>query len=366
MAEVKKQPQKISGSNTKKEMLDAYNDLINQLEEQKKSQLKPDEHIREKEKQEVVKVADSISTDEIITEVSKIKSHTGKLLSELSERLEQEVQKYNQVKKAIEEKENELKEIYEIERSAMSFAALIEAQNKKRQDFEDEMAVRESETEQELASRKTTLEQEMATINDGWEKEKEQHQRLRKEEDEAEHKKREREKEEFDYEFKREKQLTENNFRDEKEVLEKEIAEKRTQLEIEFSEREKILKEQETELNDLRKKAAAFPKELETEVNKAVKDAKERITVDMANKEELQKKGFEGERNVLNTRIASLEKSLNEQNEQITKLNAQSENALNQVQDIAVKAIEGSSNFKSFTHLQQLVTDQNRKQTGDK
>ena len=55
-----------------------------------------------------------------------------------------------------------------------------------------------------------------------------------------------------------------------------------------------------------------------------------------------------------------------EQSTQILKFSQQAEKAYTQVQDIAVKAIEGSSNFKSLTSLQQLLTEQGRKQGQEK
>ena len=69
---------------------------------------------------------------------------------------------------------------------------------------------------------------------------------------------------------------------------------------------------------------------------------------------------------MLNTRITSLEQTVKEQATQILKFSQQAEKAYAQVQDIAVKAIEGSSNFKSLTSLHQLLTEQGRKQGQEK
>jgi len=64
---------------------------------------------------------------------------------------------------------------------------------------------------------------------------------------------------------------------------------------------------------------------------------------------------------VLTTRIAALEQTVKEENQQLAKLAQQSEKAYTQVQEIAVRAIEGSSSFKSLTSLQQLLAEQGRK-----
>ena len=131
-------------------------------------------------------------------------------------------------------------------------------------------------------------------------------------------------------------------------------------------EREKVVAEKEEELNELRKKASAFPKEMETAIGKAIKETADRLNLEAKNRDELVKKEFIGERNVLTTRIESLEKSVKEQSEQITRLTQQLEKAYQQVQEIAVKTIEGSSTIKSLANLQQWVSEQVRKAPQEK
>ena len=52
--------------------------------------------------------------------------------------------------------------------------------------------------------------------------------------------------------------------------------------------------------------------------------------------------------------IALLEKQIASQNQQLEK-------SYNQVQDIATKAIEGSSSTKSMASLEKMLTEQSRK-----
>lgn len=355
MADKKEQPLKISVSSTKQEMLGAYHDLLKQLQEKRESELKPEEKMEEKVTKKAVEVADSLSTEGIVKEIGNLKSEIGKLLSQLSDHLEEEVNKYRQIKKAVEVRETEIHEIYEIQKSTSTLAALIEAQHQKRQEFETEMT-----------SKREELTREIQNMGAEWGKEKKQHEAEIKERDTVELKKREREKEEYLYAFQREQQLTKDRFQDERAKLEKEIQQKKEQMEKELAERQKAIAQKEAEWNELQRKASAFPKELELAANKAVKEAVEKVQLEAKNREELLKKEFDGDRNVLNTRIQSLEKTVKEQNEQMSKLSQQLEKAYSQVQDIAIKSVEGSSNFKSFTSLQQLVTEQTRKQAQEK
>jgi hypothetical protein len=129
-------------------MLEAYNQLLKELEEKEAGQVSPERKIDEKKSCEVVEVASSLSTDGIVQSIGNLKSEIGKLLSEISDKLENEVKKFNATEQAVKVKESELQEVYEISRSAQTLAALIEAQNRKKQEFEEEMARRKEEIEQ--------------------------------------------------------------------------------------------------------------------------------------------------------------------------------------------------------------------------
>jgi len=59
----------------------------------------------------------------------------------------------------------------------------------------------------------------------------------------------------------------------------------------------------------------------------------------------------DGEKNVLTAKIAALERTVKAQAEQLARLQEQAEKAYSQVQEIAVRAIEGSASAKQLAHL---------------
>lgn len=355
MEEKKFQAKKLTVSNTKQEMLEAYQAVLKQLEIQRESELKPEKKLEEKKTREVIQIAESLSSEGIAKEISQLRVETGKILAQISDRLEEEINKFKAVQSAIALKEKELQELYEIEKSSLTLAALIESQNQKRQSFELEMT-----------EKKESLSQEIETLQADREKEKEEYETEVKDRDIVEKKKRDREKEEYEYAFKREQRIAKDKFEDEKAKFERDIHLKREQMESELKEREKTIAEKEEELNELRKKVTLFPKEIEAAINKAVKETIERLNQESRNREELLKKEFMGEKNVFTTRIESLEKTVKEQSEQIVRLTQQLEKAYQQVQEIAVKTIEGSSNLKTLSNLQQWMTEQTKKPSQDK
>lgn len=342
MAE-RKTVKKLSATNTKQEMLDAYNDLLSQMEEKRETSATPEQKVVEKAVKQVVAAADALTTDGIIRDIGNLKGEVGKVLTNLSDRFEQEAGRYEAVKKAIAEKEKELAEIYEIQKAASSLSALIEAQNLKKEEFEADMA-----------GHMETLTREIEETRAEWQKEKAQRAAEMKEQDAAEAKKRAREMEEFEYGLQRERQAAHDafekekaGFAEEKERLEREIALRREQSDREFAEREHAIARQEQELADLHAQVAAFPKELETTIDREVKQAVDRVKSEAETRLILAAKESEGERNVYEARLAALEAKVKEQAEQVIRLTAQTEKAYTQVQDIAVKAVEGSAAAKA-------------------
>ncbi len=346
---------KLSMSSTKQEMLDAYNMVLKQLQEKEQNELKPEKKMEEKRQKEVAQVAQDLLSDGVMRDIANLRMELAKTLADLSDKLDAEIGKFKKIQEAVEFKRKELEELYGIEKAAMSLAALIEAQNRKQQEFEERMTEKNEQ-----------LTRDIETTRARWDEEKKTRQAQSSEWEAAEKKRREREREEFEYGFKREQKITIEALQDEKSRLEKEIASKKAELETLFSAREKALAEKEAEFDALREQANKFPKEMEAAVVKAVKEATERGNQETKARVELLQKEFDGERNVLKTRIESFEKTVKDQHEQIAKLSQQLEKAYQKIEDVAVKTIEGAASVKSFSQLQQLLTDQVRRQGQEK
>lgn len=340
MSEKETTTKRLSMASTKQEMLEAYQVLLKQLQEKEKTELRPEEEIEKKKKKEVVEIADALSSDGVVKAASDLKVEMGKTLAQLAERLEEEVAKYRKVKEAVEVKESELEEIYDIQKAAQSLAALLETQNRKRQELEKENEI----------------------LRQAQEKEQELYEVRIKERDSEEARRRQREKEEYDYSFKREQLLNKNKSDDEKLKLEKELSAKKEIIEKQSAERERLLAEKEDKFAELQKKADSFPKELDTALQKAIKETTERLQSEGRNKEELLKKSLEGERGVLSAKIESLERLTKDQKEQITKLSQQIEKAYQQIEDIAVKTVGSTFEMKSLLSTHPVITEQLKKQ----
>jgi hypothetical protein len=373
----KGEPKKLSTTNTKQEMLEAYNTVVKQLKEKEETELKPEKKIEEKRVAEVLRTAEGVSMDGIATHVAGLKTEVGKMLSQISDKLEAEADKLSKVQQAVEIKERELRDLYAIEKEAQTLAALIQSQAQRREEFEAKMNADGEALEMKMASdreafmskmalERETLTKEIELTRSKWTEEKKSKEAETKEWETAEKKKREREKEEFDYGFKREQKLAKNAFEDEKGRLEKDIQTRQTEMESILAAREKAVVEKEQERAELEKKIVLFPKELEAAVKKAVQETTDRLAAETKGREELLAKGFEGEQKVSTTRIASLEQMVKEQREQIARLTQQLEKSYEKVEDIAVKAVQSASASQSTASLQQILAEQTRKQGQEK
>lgn len=321
----------ITASSTKQEMLAAYKEVVKRLKEKRETELKPQQRAEERQKEEAIQVAESLSTEGIAREVGNLRSEISKVLIELSDRMEEEIGKYLHLKRAVEAREQELAELSGIEREALSLAALLEAQKEKRERFDDE-----------VAAKKQALDAEIASTRVAWKEEQKAHDAETQARDAADKKRREREAEEYTYAFERQKRLAQEQFEYDKSRMERETQARREELERDLRVREQALAAKEDELTQLRERAAGFPAELAAAVDKAVKETTARLIRESEAREALMRKEFEGEQKVSQSRIEGLEQTVREQQQQIVRLSAQIEKSYGQVQEIAVRAIEGS------------------------
>jgi hypothetical protein len=340
----------ISMKNTKKEMLDLIEKLNTEIKNKEKENLNPEKIKQEARQKSVVEDSDKIVDAALTTHIHQLKVSINKELTTLSDKLEAEAEKYENLKNAIEIKEAELNEIYGVEKATAELAIILEAQKTAKTDFDNVMREKREQLEDELLEKRSKLENEVKEIKEQWEKEKTARQLIEKEIKNNIEKERKRENEEYEYQLKRRRHLEENRLADEIAKLEKELELRNEEFDrkyqektVELNKREKEVSEREVKMNELQDKVDAFPTKLDATVESAVQEIKERLTAEFAQKEELLKKGFEGEINVLTAKISAFETLVKEQTKQIEKLNLQQEKAYEKVQDIANKAVSGAA-----------------------
>lgn len=325
----------ISMTNTKKEMLDAYETVKKQLQESEKQSLDVEKTRKQTDKKIAETTADSLASQDPLQRLYQLKGDFSRELTTLAEKFEVEIDAYRKIKAAINEKQTELKTLYEIETAASDLAALIEAQQAKKRAFDQEMESRQNASKEEMQSTRTR-----------WDKEKEEREQTAKEQTEVIKKQRQREKEEYEYNFVREKEQRKNVLEDKLRSLENEIAEKHKTFEqdlnqrtAEYEVREKTLAEKEAELSRLQKEVETFPQKLNTDIQKVAAATTERLTSDFEKTKALLEAKHAGESNLLKSKIEFLEKLVSSQEAQMVQFAKRNDQAYEKVQDIANRAV---------------------------
>jgi len=348
----------VNMSNTKKEMLDAYQAVKKRLQEREKQTLNAEKARKQMEKKVAEATADAQASQDPLQRLYLLKGDISRELTTLAEKFEQEIDSYRKIQVAVKEKNQELNTLYEIETAASDLAALIEAQQAKKNAFE-----------QEMEGRQNAFKEEIQEARSEWNKEQNSREQAAKEQADVIKKHRQREKEEYEYAFVREKEQRKNTLEDELRALENEIKQKRKDFEqdlnqrnTEIEAREKSLAENEAEMSHLKKDVETFPQKLKTETEKAVGSTTERLTSDFGQTKVLLEAKHEGEKNVLTSKIESLEKLVSSQEAQVAQFAKRHEQAYEKVQDIANRAVAAAKReFISTPVATRTVSEQDER-----
>ena len=312
----------VSEKNKKSEVLAAYHDLLDELKEANQNPIKP-----KQEEKKAIEKSSELSCDGIITNLAETKLKISKNLESLEGQLLSEYKKFSDLQKSIKASKKELEELHDITYQAETLAALIETQKR----FKEE-------TDQDINETREAFEEEMTKKKAAWEEEKA-----------AFSKERAREEETYSYELALNRKKDKDLYEEKKQQLEKELNEKVRQTTQSLDLRESQISEKENELESLREQVAQFPEKLQEAIDKAKLATEEAVKKQYQFEMQLNQKELEGEKRLYEQKVESFLEKIKEQENLIKTLTARVDQSGKQVQDIAVKAVEGASILKTFT-----------------
>jgi hypothetical protein len=274
---------------------------------------------------------EELSLEKIVKSLTDVKLDMGRFFDQLEENSTNQYKKLIDIQKAIECEKNNLEEIHSIQVNADSLAALIEAQKRQKEDFEEEMENEKYEFESEMEDKKANWEEEKKAV----EKELQEYEKNIKI-------KREREEEEYKYNLEKTRKKERDAFDIKQSTLERELEEKKNKIEEQLSKREEQIKLKEDEYLSLKNKVDNFATELENSVKEVEKRTTDNLAKEYDYKNSLMQKEMDGDRKLYDQKIASLEAKIKEQKILIDELTNRAKDASTQVQNIALKAVEGA------------------------
>ncbi|MBK4732351.1 hypothetical protein JJD41_21135 [Oxynema sp. CENA135] len=363
---------KINSRSTKAEILEAFEEL-----KKEKSSLESQLKKTEKEKKEIASnplaaAQQTTPSAEVkpkmnAPKTAKDKMHQtieslqllqlgfGSAVSELSEQLTAEASKLSELQASVSEEIEELEALHELEVEENTLDTLLESYQERSKQFDSE-----------LTQQRETLEQQIQDLNKNWKKEKETHTREIQERNREHQQSQQRDEEEYRYDLQLARDLDKEEYEQRKQALYQELEEARETQEKEWEEREKAIAEREKQQAEAKAKVEAHEKELETNIKNGKDNGRNIGNYQAKVAADLRAKEVEGATRSYELRINSLQQSIQNQEARIQSLNKQLEGALKQVQDLAVKAIEGTANSNSLQAIKEIAVEQARNQQKNK
>jgi hypothetical protein len=287
----------VSAKNTKAEIIQAYQDIAKRYEANVKS--KKAEKVKKAVEREVVEKASVHSTGNVTANLERLKADLAHGVDALAATFLEESRKMEDVQSAIRVLEERLKDLHDIEDAAVNIEDLLKTQEARKEQFAaeyDRMKLERARAEEEYAYERAQ----------------------QRKKDEAE----------------------------------------RAEREAELARREEWFRQNEKEFVRLQKEVEASPAKLEQAAAKARAEAAEATRRDMDIAHNLFVKETEGERRILETRLAHFEDVVKRQNEEIISLKAAAERASRQVQAIAEKSLDAASGKQTLRAVSDIALHQ--------
>lgn len=301
------------------------------------------DELRKAKEAEVLQSVEGLSVEAVVEKLSGLGLELSRALSGISSKLVEEVERLASVREAVRIEREELSRLHKVDVAATALDQLVQDYGREKERLETEIAAQRVQWEEEL---KTT-------------------ERERKEQEENLRKQRQREIDEYEYKKALERKKAQDKYDEDQRLIEKKNREKQETLEKSWQEREANLKEQEAELARLKKEAETFPARLQKEIDQAAAQATHAAEARFEQQTLLIRKDAESEKRLAELQIKRLEEALAQQTAQIASLQKQLDEAKRQVQEIAVKAIEGASGARALAHVNQIAIEQAKNRPHD-
>ena len=347
---------RVSDRNTKAEILEAYQELSkekNALQAQVKKQNSNPNLIQQTATEDIKPMIATPSIkkpkmQQTIDNLLLLQAGFGGAISELSEQLTSEAIQLGELRQAVTNERQQLEELHNLDTvEDDTLETLVKRYEDNAKTFGEE-----------LTRQRETLEQEILEQQKSWQKEQEEHQRTVKERNETYKKSRQRDQESYDYNLKLQRDIDIDNYEQNKKSLYKELEESQQEQEKQWSEREKTISEREKFYAEVKAKVDEFSQKLEDTIKRGKDNGRNIGNYQAKIKADLLAKEVEGQKQYYELRVKSLMETIQSQDARLQTLSKQLDSALKQVQDLAVKAIEGASNVSSFQAVKEIALEQ--------
>ncbi len=293
---------------------------------------KEEEAEKEKGKQ-ILKTAATYTTDSIVKGLADLQLDFGGIVNQLLENLHQESAKLDELKLGIEIENQHLQELQKIRIVADALHILT-------QEHQEKLGF----LEHNFNEHQENITKDMTTKRKAWQKEQQEYELTVAEDNQLLVKQREQEVSDYQYELERQRKIETDDYQEMKRNMERELRDLGQQNEKQWQERESYLAENQVEFEQNREKVNGFDEELKKAYVKAKEEAIQEANREAKVKADLFAKEWEGMKNGYELKIQSLEETIERQTEQISDISTQLQAAIQQAQDLAMRAFASSNN----------------------
>lgn len=321
-----------STASSKEQISKTFREVADQHRAQKTRIITAEEAAERSKEREVVKTASGYTVEVIIKGLADLQLGFGGTIDDIVARLSGEGLKLEELRRAIEIETAYAKHLGDVNVAADALDVL-------EQEHKEALRVHEEQTKDQVRA----LEAEIQSTRAAWEEQRAQHEREVARFDDKQGKDRAKAEADFDYELARKRKIEADALADKRAKAELQIAEEDQRRTKQWAEREAALAAKASEHAAHKARVEAFAQEMDDAAKKAREEALRETFADAKIKAELLEKEVEGNRKVYALQVDSLEATLAKQVEQIASLTARLQVALTQVQELAHKAIDGTS-----------------------
>jgi len=264
----------------------------------------------------------SLQVNDVVNEIGTLQVGIQQQLANISAAITGKLEQLNSTENAVRLMQDRLKEIYDIEKEALSL---------------EEVRLRRTEEDERYNKM-------IISRNNEWQEEQENH-----------HKQWEREIDEHNYEVTLSKKKFIDEFSAEIEAHKRSEKIRTEELQKNWNQRDSEIKAKETKFTELEKLVASFDDRLKTEIGKAEAIAANSVKKSYEHQMQLLQKDQESERNMSNTQIQSCEITITSLQKQIFDLQNQLNASRMDAKEVTAQALQSASGRQVADALQRVV-----------
>lgn len=293
---------------TKKEILDAYQILLQK--QQAKSPGGETPQVSSGEKQAITALSKYKKPEDISQSINNTRLAIQSVLGEVETKLLGTFAEFENSQRAVQAEDEKLRDLYKIEDTANALLSLLSAHDESKRTFEEETDV---------------------LI-----------------------KKRKRDEEDYRFNFELMKRKEREEYEAEKRKLEEALVARQVEMDI----KEKDWQAKDAEFTSLQNQVAVFPKRLEEDQQQLRLQIEAEFQKDKNNSVILLRKEAEAEKAIHEAHVKNLEGTIESQKVQIHELTVQLQAVMKQVQEVVLKTIEGSSGMRALDAVNKIALEQ--------